>query len=96
MPRQTPPPRSILAGLGQILVGVGMVAIAAGETIAAGRHRPSPDLRPGTGSLADIMRQQPRPRRKPPESGMPLPADPPRGPAPLSGGAAATLDPARD
>lgn len=96
MPRQAPPPRSILAGLGQILVGFGMVAIAAGETIAAGRHRPSPDLKFGTGSLADIMRQRPRPRRKPPESGMPVPAVPPRGPMPLQGGAAAALDPARD
>ena len=96
MSHQNPPPRNILAGLGQILVGVGMVAIAAGETIAAGRHRPSPDLRPGTGSLADIMRQRPRPRRKPPETGMPVPAVTPRGPMPLQGGAAAALDPARD
>ncbi len=96
MPRHDLPPRSILAGLGQILVGVGRVAMAAGETIAAGRHRPSPDLTPGTGSLADIMRQPPHPRRKPPESGMSVPAVPPRGPVPLQGGAAAALGPARD
>jgi hypothetical protein len=73
-----------------------MLAVAAGETIAAGRHRPKPDLRPGTGSLADIMQSRPRPRRKPPESGLPVPAVPPRGPVPLQGGAAAALDPARD
>ena len=96
MPRQAPPPRSILDGLGQILVGVGKVAMAAGETIAAGRHRPSPDVTPGTRSLADMMRQPPRPRRKPPEPGMPVPAVPPRGPVPLQGGAAAALDTARD
>ena len=96
MPRKALLPSSILAGLGQILVGIGKVAIAAGETIAAGPHRPSPDVTPATGSLADIMRQSPRPRHKPPESGAPIPAVPPRGPVPIQGGAAAALDPARD
>ena len=32
------------------------------------------------------------PRRKPPESGMPVPAIPPKGPMPMQGGAAAPLD----
>ena len=32
------------------------------------------------------------PRRKPPESGLPVPAMPPRGPAPKSGGAEAPLE----
>lgn len=96
MPHHDSPQRNILAGLGQILVGVGMLAVAAGETFAGLRQGPKPDMKPGAGSLADIMRSRPRPRRKPPESGLPVPAVPPRGPVPLQGGAAAALDPARD
>ena len=86
-------PRSnILAGLGHIVIGVGMLAVAAGKTIAAGRHRPKPDILPGSLSITDMMQSRPRPRRKPPESGLPVPAIPPRGPAPLQGGAAARID----
>ncbi len=33
-----------------------------------------------------------RPRRKPPEAGLPVPAIPPRGPLPKQGGAAAPLE----
>lgn len=90
------PQGNILAGLGRILVGVGMLAIAAGETFAGRRQGPRPDVEPGARSLADLMRSQPQRRRKPPESGLPVPAVPPRGPAPHRGGAAVAMDPARD
>ena len=33
-----------------------------------------------------------RPKRKPPEAGLPVPAVPPRGPLPLQGGAEAPLE----
>lgn len=69
-----------------------MLAVAAGEALASRRLGPKSDLRPGAQSLADIMSIGPRPRRKPPESGLPVPVVPPRGPAPLQGGAAARLD----
>jgi hypothetical protein len=92
MPRHDSPQGNILEGLGQILVGVGMLAVAAGETLAGLRQGPKPDMQPGAGSLADIMKSRPHPRRKPPESGLPAPAVPPRGPVPLQGGAAARLD----
>ena len=37
------------------------------------------------------LRQRGRPRRKPPEAGLPVPAVPPRGPLPKQGGAEAPL-----
>lgn len=37
-------------------------------------------------------RFDPRRKRKPPESGMPAPVEPPKGPRPMQGGAAAPLD----
>jgi hypothetical protein len=92
MPDNDSPQRDLLTDLGRIIAGVGMLAVAAGEALAARRQGPKPDLRPGAQSLADIMSIRPHPRRKPPESGLPAPAVPPRGPAPLQGGAAARLD----
>lgn len=73
-----------------------MLAVAAGETLAGLRQGPKPDMERGAGSLAEIMKSRPHPRRKPPEAGLPVPAVPPYGPVPLKGGAAAALDPARD
>lgn len=93
MDRNDSPRRNILGDLASVLAGVGMLALAASEVLAAGARRRA-DVRPGPGSLGDIMRSRPRPRRKPPEAGMPMPAVPPRGPAPRQGGAAVALDPA--
>lgn len=93
MPRHNSPSGNVLAGLGQILIGVGMLAVAAGETIAALKQGQRPDVRPGARSLADIMSNGPQPRRRrPPGAGLPIPAVPPRGPLPLQGGAAAPID----
>ena len=92
MPRHDSPQRDIIGDLGRIIAGVGILAVAAGGALAALRQGPKPDVRPGTGSLADILRSQPRPRHKPPESGLPVPAIPPSGPLPKQGGAAAPLE----
>lgn len=89
-------PRNILGSLVGIIAGAGMLALAARETLLSRRGSLRVDDRPGARSLADIMRSQSRPRRKPPEAGLPMPAVPPRGPVPLQGGAAAALDPASE
>jgi hypothetical protein len=84
--------RDLLRDLAGIAAGFGLLAVAAFGAVAAGRHRTSPDMRPGARSLNDLLRQRPTARRKPPEAGFPVPAVPPRGPQPLQGGAAAPLD----
>jgi hypothetical protein len=86
----------ILGSILGIIGGVGMLALAARKTKASRRAGPRIDDRPGPKSLNDIMRSRPQRRRKPPEAGQPVPAIPPRGPAPLQGGAAAALDAAGD
>jgi len=92
MPTKDSGQRDILGDIGRILAGVGMIAVAAANVIAAGKRGPKVDQRPGTRSLDELLRAQPRPRRRPPESGIPVPAVPPRGPLPKQGGAAAELD----
>ena len=86
------PERDILGGLARVLMGGGILALAAREAIAAGARRRRIDDRPAAQSLADIMRNKPKPRRKPPEAGLPVTAIPPGGPLPKQGGAAAPLE----
>ena len=45
-----------------------------------------------TSALKQLNRGSGPPRRKPPESGLPVPAVPPQGPRPKQGGAAAPLE----
>jgi hypothetical protein len=52
---------------------------------AVGRRRRSP-------AAEEMERLVKGRRRKPPEAGLPVPAEPPRGPKPLAGGAAAPLE----
>jgi len=94
MDRNDSPRRDILGDLAGILAGVGMLAIAAGKTLAAGPRDRRPDGRRSSRFFGDGMRSAPRPRRKPPEAGMPMAAVPPQGPLPRQGGAAVALDPA--
>ena len=93
MPQKDSEPRNILGTLAGIIAGAGMLALAARETLLSRRESLRADDRPGARSLGVIMRSQPRPRRKPPEAGLPMPAVPPRGPVPLRDGAVAALDP---
>jgi hypothetical protein len=92
MTEQHQPERDILGGLARAVIGGGMLALAAREAIAAGARRRPIDGRPASQSLADIIRNRPKPRRKPPEAGLPVPAIPPGGPLPKQGGAAAPLE----
>ena len=92
MADRNPADRDILSDLAQIATGFGVLAIAAIGAMAARKRVARPDLRPGSRSLNDILRQRPTPRRKPPEAGLAVPAVPPRGPLPMQGGAAAPLD----
>jgi hypothetical protein len=92
MADRNPADRDILSDLAQIATGFGVLAIAAIGAMAAHKRVARPDLRPGSRSLNDILRQRPTPRRKPPEAGLAVPAVPPRGPLPMQGGAAAPLD----
>ena len=43
-------------------------------------------------TFMNTRRQAPRPRRKPPEAGIAVPAVPPKGPLPMQGGAEAPLE----
>lgn len=92
MADRNPVDRDILSDLAQIATGLGVLAIAAIGAMAARKRVAMPDLRPGSRSLNDILRQRPTPRRRPPEAGLAVPAIPPRGPLPMQGGAAAPLD----
>ena len=74
-----------------------LLLLAAGLVI--GRSIRTGDQRRNTApSLADIMANrehgapQRKPRRKPPEAGIAVPAIPPKGPLPKQGGAEAPLD----
>jgi hypothetical protein len=84
------PNRNILGKVGRFAVGFGLIAAAG--AMASRNRGVRPDLRPGSRSLDDILRQRPTRRRKPPASGIAAPANPPRGPLPMQGGAAAPLD----
>ncbi len=84
--------RDILGDLGRIIAGVGILAFAAANVIAASKRGPTADQRSGTQSFDAFMRKHGRNRRKPPEAGVAAPAVPPRGPMPKQGGAAAMLD----
>jgi hypothetical protein len=84
------PDRNILGEIARIAVGFGIVAAA--SALAARKRGAKRDTRPGTRSLDELLRNRPTPRRKPPESGLAVPAVPPRGPLPMQGGAAAPLD----
>lgn len=84
--------RDLLGDIARIVAGVGMLALAAANVIAASKRGPKADLRPGTQSLGAIMRERGPNRSKPPEAGIAAPAVPPRGPVPKQGGAAAMLD----
>lgn len=79
----------MLTGLGRIALGLGVAAIGA---LAAGRRPAKADRSGGAGSLDQILRQRPQPRKKPPEAGLAVPADVPKGPRPKQGGAAASLE----
>ena len=87
-----PTDRDILADLGRIAAGFGVLAVAAIGAMAARKPLARQDTQPGARSLNDILRQRPSPRRKPPEAGIAVPAIPPRGPLPKQGGAAAPLN----
>ncbi|MFM7348573.1 MAG: hypothetical protein ACKO01_03690 [Erythrobacter sp.] len=91
MKRHDSPGRNILRDLAGILTGVGTLAVAAVETIAAGPQVGKVKA-PRAQPLRDVMRSAPPRRRKPPEAGLPVPAVPPRGPVPLKGGAAARVE----
>ena len=56
------------------------------------RHDPIPRNKPKQGWLKIGLSTNFKPPRKPPEAGVPQPAEPPRGPVPLSGGAEAPLE----
>jgi len=84
--------RDILGDLGRIVAGVGMLAFAAANVIAASKRGPKADQRPGAHSLGAFLREHGRNRRRPPEAGVAARAVPPRGPLPKQGGAAAMLD----
>jgi hypothetical protein len=84
------PDHNLLGEFARIAIGFGLVAAAG--ALARRKRRAKPDLRPGSRSLNDILRQRQTRRRKPPESGIAMPAIPPRGPLPMQGGAAAPLD----
>ncbi|MDP2131353.1 MAG: hypothetical protein U0975_08600 [Erythrobacter sp.] len=73
----------------RVAVGLGLAAIGA---LAARNRRAKLDRRPGSRSLNEVLRQRQNPRRKPPESGLPVPAIPPSGPLPMQGGATAPLE----
>ena len=45
----------------------------------------------GFARMLNLANARARPRRKPPEAGLPVPAVPPRGPLPKQGGAEAPL-----
>lgn len=82
----------MLTGLGRIALGLGAVAIGA---LAAGRRPARPDLRRGTATLDQILRQHPQTRKKPPEAGLAVAAVVPGGPRPKQGGAAAPIETGR-
>jgi hypothetical protein len=56
------------------------------------RPDPTPRRNPKQGWLKIALRWGDKPLRKPPEAGVPQPAEPPRGPLPLTGGAEAPLE----
>ncbi len=92
MLRPDPRDRDVLADLARIGAGLGTVAMLAIAALASRKRQAKPDMRPGTRSLDDILRDNRNRRRKPPEAGIPVPAVPPAGPLPKLGGAEAPLD----
>ncbi len=81
-----------MGNFSSIAIGFGIFAAAVAHSLAERKSRANPDLKPGTRSLDDLIRQTRTHRRKPPEAGVAVPAIPPRGPLPKQGGAAAPLD----
>lgn len=81
-----------MGNFARIVIGFGIFAAAVAHSLAERKGGAKPDLKPGTRSLDDLLRQTRTPRRKPPEAGLAVPAVPPRGPLPMQGGAAAPLD----
>ena len=73
-----------------------LLLVAAGLLVHQGmRSQKGPDgSRRDNGSLRDVIADWKRKqdRRKPPEAGMPVPAVPPQGPLPKTGGAEAPLE----
>jgi hypothetical protein len=69
-----------------------VAAAAAASTLEPRKRGIRADLRPGSRSFNQFLRQRTTPRRKPPETGLMTPVVPPRGPLPLQGGAAAPVD----
>ncbi len=92
-PARDPLPDSSAGSL--LAAGLGLVAVLAMGAIMARKRRGKPDVR-RPASLKQLLQKPPAPRRKPPEAGLAVPAVPPTGPMPISGGAAAALDFERD
>ncbi len=76
----------------RVVIGFGIFAAAVAHSLAERKTRANPDVKPGTRSMDDLLRQTRAQRRKPPEAGLAVPAIPPSGPLPMQGGAAAPLD----
>lgn len=76
--------------IGRIAGGLGVLALFA--AMEARQRAQQSDKRRGVTSLDQFLRQRSPRRRKPPESGISVPAIPSRGPLPKQGGAAAPLD----
>ncbi len=88
------PTRSNPTLLGDLArIGAGLVVMGAVAATAREARQPTPrtELRPGSASFRQWLRNRPRYPRKPPESGMMAPAASPRGPMPQQGSAAAPL-----
>jgi len=81
-----------MSNFARIVVGFGIFAAAVATALADRKNGAKPDMKPGTRSLDDLIRQTRNKRRKPPEADLAIPAVPPRGPLPKQGGAAAPLD----
>lgn len=85
-----------MSNLARILFRVATFAAAVAYAVGERKNGPKSDLKPGTRSLDDLIRETQTRRRKPPEAGLPVPRVPPSGPVPKQGGAAAALDAAGD
>ena len=96
MPNHDRPDSDPLAAIAKVAVGIGVVAVAAAKAFGSkgppARRRRSTIAQKIAEATRAGARGNPEPRRKPPEAGIAVPAVPPNGPLPKTGGAEAPLE----